>query len=899
MRLAVTLLFSLLAFPAQSAQPLLSLNSISVTLRDAAAASPGGEPDRKQVRPTRDVSRVESEQSQEQQGPALEVNNGDVTQTRSGFTVDDLLRTEDIGRAVFTADGHGVIFERMPPYEESPNFGTGLFSRQQHAHLLYASLNSAEAPRELFEQSRAGGYWLGSMSPNGKWLSIYSLVDGRLSAGVVDMETRHVRFFDFQPASDQFQRAPIWIGSDELLYTSSPQRWTGSSAQGLAGLMRAVNALWAAARSGITPSTTVVRSASSGLQEASEFLPGDLLRVNVRTGATAKIGDGQFFNLRLSPSGRYLAALRNGGRLQPGEPVPGSVQVRRAGLVIFDLQSPTAPPSVPCANCNIYPDTLAWSADDRHLSYVAKMLGSENSQAKLIEYDARTTAEREYDTVGFAFACGTGKEAASLPVLISQNVVLAFGHTRSAVVDPIEEDMSACSISQQNRWFILRADQRPQAVQIPSDGASGTPIGLSREHAYVIRRGEILSIDSHGHSALVRRFNDSVIARWALPGATRYDFVAAGPSSRDGSPTTLVDRHGVIRVDLLSGKSSSFPIPGAEAQLLDLSNEGNTALFILRKSAGVFLIDVSSGGHQRTIEGVNQQFASIPSARQMSITYTGRNNENLSSCLMLPPGPVAGRRYPLIVYVYPGIRGECVQYDRSRVNPLNLEIFTSHGYAVLFAATPHASIEDEQRPTAHITDLILRATDAAIATGLIEPEALGVFGYSQGMREVLEVITETNRYKAAFAGFGMCDVVSGYGSWPIRSRLDESSWLAPNAFRYEWTRRGVRGNRLGARPWEDPARYIAHSPVFHADRIRTPLLIANSDLDGFSIEQGSEIFSALYRLNAEAEYVTYWGEPHGLESPANIRDFWSRLLGWYDRHFETGLQSPSSAPSPQ
>jgi dipeptidyl aminopeptidase/acylaminoacyl peptidase len=89
------------------------------------------------------------------------------------------------------------------------------------------------------------------------------------------------------------------------------------------------------------------------------------------------------------------------------------------------------------------------------------------------------------------------------------------------------------------------------------------------------------------------------------------------------------------------------------------------------------------------------------------------------------------------------------------------------------------------------------------------------------------------------------------------------------------------GQGLMARPpWEDAARYVRNSPLFYADRVQTPLMIIQGDMDYVSLQQGEEFFTALYRQGKRAAFVRYWGEGHVLESPANIRDMWQRILAW-------------------
>jgi dipeptidyl aminopeptidase/acylaminoacyl peptidase len=38
------------------------------------------------------------------------------------------------------------------------------------------------------------------------------------------------------------------------------------------------------------------------------------------------------------------------------------------------------------------------------------------------------------------------------------------------------------------------------------------------------------------------------------------------------------------------------------------------------------------------------------------------------------------------------------------------------------------------------------------------------------------------------------------------------------------------------------------------------------------------MFAGLKRLGKEVRYVRFWGEPHSLDSLANIRQFWSEMI---------------------
>src|SRR3989442_13936779 len=87
-------------------------------------------------------------------------------------------------------------------------------------------------------------------------------------------------------------------------------------------------------------------------------------------------------------------------------------------------------------------------------------------------------------------------------------------------------------------------------------------------------------------------------------------------------------------------------------------------------------------------------------------------------------------------------------------------------------------------------------------------------------------------------------------------------------------------------------RYFENSPVFHTDKVQTPLLMINNDEDDAAPwDQGSEFFLALRRLNKEAYMFSYNGEKHGLRKRINQKDYTHRLQEFFD-HCLKGAPPP-------
>ncbi|NJO01423.1 MAG: prolyl oligopeptidase family serine peptidase [Bacteroidia bacterium] len=121
------------------------------------------------------------------------------------------------------------------------------------------------------------------------------------------------------------------------------------------------------------------------------------------------------------------------------------------------------------------------------------------------------------------------------------------------------------------------------------------------------------------------------------------------------------------------------------------------------------------------------------------------------------------------------------------------------------------------------------------------------------------------------AGAPVSNMTSAYGGIRWESGVSRM-------FQYERSQ-----SRLGVTLWEDPLLYIENSPLFHADRIETPLLLMHNDKDGaVPWYQGIELFVALRRLDKPAWMLTYNEEAHNLTQWQNRKDLSIRMLQFFD-----------------
>ncbi|MBI2689374.1 MAG: prolyl oligopeptidase family serine peptidase [Acidobacteria bacterium] len=87
--------------------------------------------------------------------------------------------------------------------------------------------------------------------------------------------------------------------------------------------------------------------------------------------------------------------------------------------------------------------------------------------------------------------------------------------------------------------------------------------------------------------------------------------------------------------------------------------------------------------------------------------------------------------------------------------------------------------------------------------------------------------------------------------------------------------------------------YVRNSPVLHAQKVQTPLMILHNDKDGaIDFTQGVEYFSTLRRLQKPVIMLQYKGENHGLRVPANQKDYLVRMREYFAHHLK-GESAPA------
>ena len=172
------------------------------------------------------------------------------------------------------------------------------------------------------------------------------------------------------------------------------------------------------------------------------------------------------------------------------------------------------------------------------------------------------------------------------------------------------------------------------------------------------------------------------------------------------------------------------------------------------------------------------------------------------------------------------------------------------------------------------------AVEAAIATGMIDPERVGLVGHSWGGYQTAFAVTQTDVFAAGVAGAPLTNLFSMYLSMYWNSGGTDARIFE------------ISQGRMEVPFWEDVEAYRRNSPVFHIEDMNTPLLVAFGTEDGaVDFNQGVEFYNAARRADKDLVLLVYEGENHGLRKKPNQLDYHRRILEWFG-HYLQGDDAP-------
>lgn len=253
------------------------------------------------------------------------------------------------------------------------------------------------------------------------------------------------------------------------------------------------------------------------------------------------------------------------------------------------------------------------------------------------------------------------------------------------------------------------------------------------------------------------------------------------------------------------------------------------------------------------------------------IVATNPGGDTIESWLYPPVDFDPAKRYPLILYIHGGPQG----YDGEFFDTgLENQIFPAAGFAVLRVNYRGSTSYGEAFCRAlwgdwhrREYDDLMAALDQALTRAWLDPDRLGIGGWSYGGIMTIWTVGHTDRFKVGVPERFEVDYLSAFG---------QDQWFAQYLA------------ELGD-PFREAEKYRRLSPITYAPNIKTPLYLITDEDDGnCPMPQAMQFYQRLRYLGVKTELVVYPGEPHSMWHPAHLVDRLRRLLVWFGGHLSTG-----------
>lgn len=763
------------------------------------------------------------------------------------LTLDRLLKIEGLGASALSPDGRHLVVETARPYDEAKHFDFRIAAAEL-GRLTVADLSTGAASHPLLRQESGSGYLAGPFSPSGERMIVYRWKARRWDAGIVEVATGQVRWLGFGVELALYGRSLQWLSDRAFVAIALEPGDAPLHLKGAWQNQARTQALWKDQATGRTPTLTVMGSGPA--RGGAPRRDRQLVRIDVQTGAKTVLAEGGFFDLEVSPSGRFVAALGEAEPigLAPTAAVRLSAPSRRRALSIIDLATGAA--FEPCGSCTTLIQPMTWAPGaDRLLVYQHDARSPEITGGVFV-VDAAT---RQRAQVGEALRpdLDYGSEG--------------FATVRADWLGSRPIILGKASQGARSDWFAV-AGQETTNLTAKLSATAGDIAILDGDTLLALSAGSAWRITGDGQATQTARTGVAWFRSTAFGAGSR---LAAAPL-RSASPVLRT----AAGVEVEPGRARNLD---ADKVALAVTKAG--VVFEERQPSGIARVGLwMAEGGTRDLVVVNGTMTSEDLGQVRSIEAPGPDGRMLKSWLVLPTSWRPGERPPLVVIPYPG---SAPQRFPARLGTSNL-IFTpnaallaAQGYAVLTPALPRDRSKGE--PAEGLADQILAVVDKAVAEGYADPGRLALWGHSFGGYAGLATATQTHRFRAIVAEAGPSNYTARWGA--ILSYF----WTAPEEGAPSATLMGYSETGQGALngpPWRETARYVRNSPIFQADKVTTPMMLIYGDQDQVPLSEGQAMFNALYRQDKDATLISLFGEGHVPTSPANIRAIYGIVLPW-------------------
>lgn len=332
----------------------------------------------------------------------------------------------------------------------------------------------------------------------------------------------------------------------------------------------------------------------------------------------------------------------------------------------------------------------------------------------------------------------------------------------------------------------------------------------------------------------------------------------------------------IFSLDPVTKKITRLPLSPDVIGGFDLALTAGKAIYFgstVSETGKVYSMDLKSQKEKLLAAPGAERLAMVEPVKVEDWNFKASDGTILYGRFYLPPGFDSTKKYPTLVYYYGGTSPTSRAFESNY--PLNL--YAAMGY-VVYTLQPSGTTGFGQAFSArHVNawgdrtadEIILGTKQFCREHPFADSTKLGCFGASYGGFMTMYLQTKTDMFKAAVSHAGISSIASYWG---------EGYW----GYTYS------SAASAGSYPWNNPELYWDHSPLFHADKIKTPLLLLQGSVDtNVPIGESIQMFTALKVLGKDVEYVRIEGENHSIRNFSRKMEWQRTILAFFAKHLKS------------
>ena len=365
--------------------------------------------------------------------------------------------------------------------------------------------------------------------------------------------------------------------------------------------------------------------------------------------------------------------------------------------------------------------------------------------------------------------------------------------------------------------------------------------------------------EQHTAKALTKEFNPNVESVTVLPDRFEAIFTAQNQ-----------DYVSLYSLDLRTGRITQIKTTEEVVRRFDVDNKGQMIVYGGQSTMNSDRIyQINKRGEHLLYDLATSKMHDLALGTAETWSFTMPNGDVVPGRFYLPPHFDPSRKYPMIVYYYGGTSPTARNFEGS----YSLPMYAAQDYVVLTLNPSGTTGWGQEYAARHLNAWGKRTADEIVASvkgfceshPYVNAERIGCVGASYGgfMTQYLQTVTDLFAAAVSHAGISALSSYWGEGTWGVGYSTVAS---------------------YGSYPWNNPKLYTEQSPLFRADKIKTPLLLLHGTADvNVPIGESVQMYNALKILGKEVEFVKIYGEDHGIYDPEKRALWMQTTMAWFQR----------------